>query len=331
MAPCGSLSILAACLVHSALANDADATGARAQAEDLTALVQLDVQMRLGVERDASATAKKYALGSNASGGANASTASNGSQALNSSSQNISEQAIHESLALLALEDPNLGNEVMKQMKTWYSASSAVYLEDVTFRSKISDLIPRFLPKCKERGYGNAEECSMALDLLRTLHTSLEYVPPQLYVLACRNRLSINFFLWAPGPPMCFQFVDRDKNELVTWAELTSQFGPQTMAGLEPFRAQFLDPDHDGNTTRADFFAFLRSSVLIRDQLPEVDGYNPSKGTAYCLKHLHRMFYKPSLEHRLPWSVKVTSLIALGIFTAVFIIWAECGFRSARK
>jgi len=336
MVSIGPFCVLLAAIWRAALAST--------ESEDLTALVQLDVQTRLGAERSAVVdTANKKqesAQYSNASSVSNTSSMSNASSTVNiSNTWDISHappalvQAIKEAAAAAqqpgnaSFDSAALARQLAQGAHHTTGSNHWVhnFEVDMSFRHQLEDLYPHFLTTCIQRGFTSDEDCRMADDVLRTLIASLWGITDEWVLNAVRNRLALTWFLWAPGPPMSLLFPDTNHDDNLDWDELNHAFGVFVMTNLLPLRI-YLDPDSDGNTTRGEIYNYIRSGILIRDQLRKVDGFYPEASTSYCLRHAHKFFYRPHIEYHLNRLVKAAFLIGIALVTACFIAWAECGY-----
>mmetsp|Transcript_40301 Transcript_40301/g.93725 ORF Transcript_40301/g.93725 Transcript_40301/m.93725 type:complete len:302 (-) Transcript_40301:256-1161(-) len=201
---------------------------------------------------------------------------------------------------------------------------------DLGFRQKLHDLVPRFKSECLRRGFGTEQECETADDELRTLVWATTNVTDENILTGARVRLGLTWFLWQPGPPMSFNLVDMDHNNMLTWKELTDVFGWPTMFIMLPLR-KFLDPDDDGNTTRDELYNYLHSSILVRDQMPQVDQVYPEKPTQEVLTQLQRVFFKPHLPEQLNRVAKVLILLGTAVVSVLVVAYFSCGSPARAK
>jgi len=202
--------------------------------------------------------------------------------------------------------------------------------QDMNLRQKLADLMPHFLADCLARPYGNEHDCRRADRLLTAVTWFTIQTPDDHLLLDIQQRLGLSFYLWLPGPPFCFTALDKDQDGGLSWTrEVAPSFGPGTMLRLNPMK-KYMDADNDGNLTRPEIGEYLRAAVLLRDQLPEVDGLHPDTPTEACMDLAEVVGHVPTLPRHMSKPSKVIALIAIFILSGVVGVYFSCYYGKGK-
>lgn len=166
------------------------------------------------------------------------------------------------------------------------------------FRARVVDAIPKVKTECPTQKYVTGNDCDRALELMQILTNITNGPEPQFtWQTKIRYMLGLHYFLYVPGSMICFQSLDRDASQSISWDEFLAVFGADMMKSMEPI-FKFMDTSKtttnaDGAVQREELYSFLRAALIIRSVLPEIDAIDPQADTSKCLAMAHRIVVVP--------------------------------------
>lgn len=191
----------------------------------------------------------------------------------------------------------NMGNPVKDMMDTLARVGQGV---SPGFRQRLVDTIPKMKAECPTQKYVTGNDCDRTLELMNIVaNITNGPEPPKTWETRIRYMLGLHFFLYVPGSMICFQALDKDASSGISWDEFLAVFGADMMSQMEPIY-KFMDTskgetNHDGVVQRDELYSFVRSAVMIRSVLPEIDAIDPSADTPKCLAMAHRIVVVPKV------------------------------------
>lgn len=166
------------------------------------------------------------------------------------------------------------------------------------FRSRVVDAIPKAKAECPTQKYVTGNDCNRTVQLMNILtQITNGPEPPKTWQTKIRYMLGLHYFLYVPGSMICFQVLDKDASQGISWDEFLAVFGADMMSSMEPI-FKFMDTSEgptngDGVISRKELHSFLRAAIIIRSILPEIDAIDPGADTSKCLAMAHRIVVVP--------------------------------------
>lgn len=165
---------------------------------------------------------------------------------------------------------------------------------ELGFHEKLVEGLPKLQQNCKiQRAASDCERAELILSLLINSTAGPEPKPPYTHNSLANGMAGLSFFLYFPGPMYAFATLDTNHDNVVQMSEIWKNIPIETGDGtllVENGFFEVLDGNFkDGNVTRTDMYEYMRSLILVRDVVRDMDLVNPYAPTPKCLISARRV------------------------------------------
>jgi hypothetical protein len=165
---------------------------------------------------------------------------------------------------------------------------------EVGFHAKLVEGLPKLQQNCKiQRAASDCDRAELILSLLINSTVGPEPKPPYTHNSLANGMAGLSFFLYFPGPMYAFATLDTNHDNVVQMSEVWKNIPIETGDGtllVENGFFEVLDGNFkDGNVTRTDMYEYMRSLILVRDVVRDMDLVNPYAPTPKCLISARRV------------------------------------------
>jgi len=165
---------------------------------------------------------------------------------------------------------------------------------ELGFHSKLVEGLPKLQQNCKiKRAAADCERAETILSLLINSTVGPEPKPPYTHHSLANGMAGLSFFLYFPGPMYAFATLDTNHDNVVQmseiWKNIPVEVGDGTLLVENGFFEVLDGAYKDGNVTRTDLYEYLRSLILVRDVVPQLDLVNPLAPTPKYLISARRI------------------------------------------
>jgi len=165
---------------------------------------------------------------------------------------------------------------------------------ELGFHEKLVEGLPKLQQNCKiQRAASDCERAELILSLLINSTVGPEPKPPYTHNSLANGMAGLSFFLYFPGPMYAFATLDTNHDNVVQMSEVWKNIPIETGDGtllVENGFFEVLDGNFkDGNVTRTDMYEYMRSLILVRDVVRDMDLVNPYAPTPKCLISARRV------------------------------------------